>query len=116
MANVYDKAYELKREIEETAEFKELVALHEEVERDDIAKKLLENFRNLQIDLQKKQMQGIQITEEDAIEAQRQFEAVQQHELISKLMNAEQRLSIVITDINKIITEPLEQMYGPLDE
>ncbi|WP_017728702.1 YlbF family regulator [Halalkalibacterium ligniniphilum] len=116
MSTVYDKAHELKQAISESEEFIALKALHEQIEADDIAKRLLDNFRQLQLDLQQKQMQGIQITEEEAQKAQQQFELVQQHELISKLMEAEQRLSVIIGDLNRIITEPLEAIYGSPNE
>lgn len=116
MSNIYDTAHELKRTLAESEEFKGLKSLHDQIEADDIAKKMLNNFRNLQLELQQKQMQGIQITEEEAQQAQQQFELVQQHELISKLMEAEQRLSVIIGDINKIITEPLEEIYGNPDQ
>ncbi|MCM3712617.1 YlbF family regulator [Halalkalibacter oceani] len=112
MSNVYDKAQELKRGLAESEEFTTLKSLHEQIEADEIAKKMLDNFRRLQLDLQQKQMQGVQITEEEAQQAQQQFEVIQQHDLISKLMEAEQRLSVIIGDINKIITEPLEAIYG----
>ncbi|WP_100406527.1 YlbF family regulator [Bacillus solitudinis] len=115
MANVYDKAHELKAAIGESNEFSDLKSLHEQIEADEIAKKMLDNFRQLQLELQQKQMQGQQITEEEATKAQQQFELVQQHELVSKLMEAEQRLSVIIGDINKIITEPLEEIYGQSD-
>ncbi len=108
----YDKAHELKDALEQSEEFKTLHELHAQIEADEIAKKMLENFRKLQLDLQQKQMQGIQISEEEAQQAQQQFELVQQHELISKLMEAEQQLSVIITELNKIITEPLEKIYG----
>ncbi|NMM68832.1 YlbF family regulator [Bacillus clausii] len=110
MSNAYDKAHELKEALAETQEFKSLYDLHRQIDADDIAKKMLENFRKLQLDLQQKQMQGVQISEEEAQQAQQQFELVSQHELISKLMDAEQRLSVIITDLNKIITEPLERI------
>ncbi len=112
MPNAYDKARELQEAIAQSDEFTALKALHEQVEQDEIAKKMLNNFRQLQLDLQQKQMQGVQISEEEAKKAQQQFELVQQHELISKLMEAEQRLSVVIGEINQIITEPLEEIYG----
>ncbi|GAF22283.1 MULTISPECIES: YlbF family regulator [Shouchella] len=112
MSMTYDKAHELKDALEQSDEFKALHELHAQIEADEIAKKMLENFRKLQLDLQQKQMQGIQISEEEAQQAQQQFELVQQHELISKLMEAEQQLSVIITELNKIITEPLEKIYG----
>ncbi|MFC0561768.1 YlbF family regulator [Halalkalibacter alkalisediminis] len=112
MSNVYDKAHELKRTLAESEEFTGLKSLHVQIAADEVASRMLNNFRQLQLELQQKQMQGIQITEEEAQKAQQQFELVQQHELISKLMDAEQRLSVIIGDINKIITEPLEEIYG----
>jgi cell fate (sporulation/competence/biofilm development) regulator YlbF (YheA/YmcA/DUF963 family) len=112
MSNVYDKAHELKSTLAESEEFKTLKSLHAQIEADEVAKRMLDNFRKLQLELQQKQMQGVQITEEEAQQAQQQFELVQQHELISKLMEAEQRLSVIIGDVNKIITEPLEEIYG----
>jgi cell fate (sporulation/competence/biofilm development) regulator YlbF (YheA/YmcA/DUF963 family) len=39
---------------------------------------------------------------------------VQQHDKIAQLMAAEQRLSMVVTELNKIIMKPLEEMYGSL--
>ncbi|WP_096201495.1 YlbF family regulator [Bacillus sp. FJAT-45350] len=112
MSNLNEKARELGNVLKESAEFTQLKQLHEEVNNDEVANRMLENFRNLQIELQQKQMQGVQITEEEAIQAQQQFELVQQHETISKLMEAEQRLSEIIGDLNRIITEPLEELYG----
>ncbi|MEK4564315.1 YlbF family regulator [Alkalihalobacillus sp. FSL R5-0424] len=112
MAQLQDKAQELKQALAESEEFKSLQSLHNQINEDEIAKKMLDNFRQLQLELQQKQMQGIQITEEEAQQAQQQFELVQQHELISKLMEAEQQLSVIIGDINKVITEPLEEIYG----
>jgi cell fate (sporulation/competence/biofilm development) regulator YlbF (YheA/YmcA/DUF963 family) len=112
MSNVYDKAHELKRTLAESEEFTTLKSVHVQIQADEVATRMLNNFRQLQLELQQKQMQGIQITEEEAQKAQQQFELVQQHELISKLMEAEQRLSVIIGDVNKIITEPLEEIYG----
>ncbi|MFK3938611.1 YlbF family regulator [Alkalihalobacillus sp. NPDC078783] len=112
MAQLQDKAQELKQALAESDEFKSLQSLHNQINEDEIAKKMLDNFRQLQLELQQKQMQGIQISEEEAQQAQQQFELVQQHELISKLMEAEQQLSVIIGDINKVITEPLEEIYG----
>ncbi|MDQ0299886.1 cell fate (sporulation/competence/biofilm development) regulator YlbF (YheA/YmcA/DUF963 family) [Salibacterium salarium] len=112
MSNVYDKANELSSELRDSDEFQNLKNLHEEVENDEVAKRMLDNFRSLQLDLQQKQMQGEQPSEEEITQAQQQFEMVQQHEVISKLMEVEQQMSTIISDLNKIITEPLEELYG----
>ncbi|WP_096188201.1 YlbF family regulator [Evansella halocellulosilytica] len=112
MANPYDKAHELASVLKESEEFTTLRDLHNEVNNDEVAKRMLDNFRKVQIELQQKQMQGAQITEEEIQEAQKQFEVVQQHETISKLMEQEQRMSQLVGELNKIVTEPLEELYG----
>ncbi|WP_062050570.1 YlbF family regulator [Bacillus sp. JCM 19034] len=112
MSTIIEKAQELKQTLAESEEFTTLRSLHGQINADEVAKRMLDNFRKLQLELQQKQMQGIQISQEEAEQAQKQFELVQQHELIAKLMEAEQTLSTVIGDINKIITEPLEEIYG----
>ena len=112
MVNPYEKAQELASALRETEEFTNLKSLHVEVNSDEVAKRMLDNFRNVQMELQQKQAQGAQITEEEIQQAQQQFELVQQHETISKLMEAEQRMSQLISDINKEMTKPLEELYG----
>lgn len=116
MSNVYDKAHELSRTIRDSEEFQQLKQLHEAVEQDEIAKRMLDNFRQLQLNLLQKEQQGQVPTEQEITEAQKQMELVQQHEMISKLMAEEQRVSTLIGDVSKIITEPLEELYGVPDQ
>ncbi|WNF37550.1 YlbF family regulator [Bacillaceae bacterium IKA-2] len=112
MANPFDKARELGGEIKESNEFKQLEELHLKVNADPQAKEMLDNFRGIQMELQEKQMQGMELTEEEIQKAQSVFELVQQHEVIALLMESEQKMSQLIGDINKIIAEPLEALYG----
>ncbi|WP_240376421.1 YlbF family regulator [Bacillus piscicola] len=116
MSNIYDKAHELSRSLTDSEEFQNLKQLHTNVEEDEVAKRMLDNFRAMQLELQQKQMQGQQPSEEEITKAQKQFEMVQQHETISKLMEEEQRLSTIINDVNNIIMAPLEEIYGVPEE
>ncbi|HEX6594465.1 MAG TPA: YlbF family regulator [Bacillota bacterium] len=112
MSNMYDHSYNLEKAIRESEEFKNLEEAFETVMNDADAKKMFENFRDTQINLQEKQMQGLEITEEEVEKATQIVELVQQHKEISNLMEAEQRLNVVINDISRIITKPLEELYG----
>ncbi|KGX86153.1 YlbF/YmcA family competence regulator [Pontibacillus marinus] len=112
MANIYDQANELERAIRESEEFQGLKQAYEAVMADENAKQMFDNFRNTQIELQQKQMQGQEISEEEVEQARKVVETVQQHPQISKLMEEEQRLNTVINDVSKIITKPLEELYG----
>ena len=116
MANLYDLAYDMEKAIRESNEYAELKALFEDVKKDEIANKLFENFRNVQLKLQEKQMSGAEILPEEIEQAQKMFQLVQQNPTISKLIAAEQRMSMVIAELNKIITRPLEEIYGPLQQ
>lgn len=116
MSNVYDKAHELSRALRTSNEYMAMKELYEQVMNDEQAKKLFIDFRNLQMNLQRKQMEGAQITEEEAVQAQTQFELVQQNELMTKLFEAEQRLSVIVADVNRIMTEPLNEIYGEISE
>jgi cell fate (sporulation/competence/biofilm development) regulator YlbF (YheA/YmcA/DUF963 family) len=112
--NLYDVAYNLEKALRESDDFKELKRLYEEVNADESASKMFESFRNIQLNLQQKQMSGEEITQEEIEQAQKSVQLVQQHEKIAQLMAAEQRLSMIVTELNKIIMKPLEEMYGSL--
>ncbi|MDX8045698.1 YlbF family regulator [Gracilibacillus sp. S3-1-1] len=112
MTNVYDSANELEKAIKESTEFQELKAAYDQVMADANAKEMFDNFRNIQLELQQKQMQGMEITEEEVEKAKEVVEQVQQHDVIAKLMEQEQRVNSLINDISRIITKPLEELYG----
>lgn len=112
MSNIYDNAYELEKAIRDSEEFNDLKKAYENVMGNEISKKMFEKFRDTQMALQEKQMTGQEITEEEVEHARQVVEDVQQHEQISKLMEEEQRLNLVINDVSRIITKPLEELYG----
>ena len=111
--NIYDSAYAMEKAIRESEEYVSLKKLYDEVNSDESSRGMFENFRNIQMQLQEKQMMGQEITQEEVDQAQKTVALVQQHEKISALMQEEQRMGQVIAEINKIIMKPLEEMYGP---
>jgi cell fate (sporulation/competence/biofilm development) regulator YlbF (YheA/YmcA/DUF963 family) len=116
MANVYDVAYDLEKALRNSEDFQTLKNSYDEVNKDSETKELFGRFRDIQVSLQQKQMSGQEVTPEEVEEAQKLFADVQQNETISKLMAAEQRMSMIINDLNKVITKPLEELYGPMVE
>lgn len=111
MANVYDYAHDLEKGLRESDEYQGLKQAYHAVMNDESARRMFVDFRETQLDLQQKQMQGQQITEEEVEKAQKMVELVQQHPAISKLMEQEQRVNTLINDISQIITKPLEELY-----
>ncbi|WP_433748630.1 YlbF family regulator [Falsibacillus pallidus] len=112
--NLHDLSYELQKALRESDEYKNLVAYYDAVNKDESANQLFTNFRDIQVRLQQKQMSGQEIAQEEVQQAQKAAALVQQNPKIAKLMQAEQQLSMVIADLNKIIMKPLEELYGPM--
>ncbi|AGX03267.1 MULTISPECIES: YlbF family regulator [Bacillaceae] len=113
--NLHDSAYELEKAIRQSDEYTNLKKIYDEVNSDESARTMFENFRNIQMELQQKQMSGQEISQEEVEQAQKTVALVQQHETISKLMEAEQRMSMAITELNQIIMKPLEELYGSME-
>lgn len=112
MSNVQQSAEQLADAIRQSEEFSTLKEAYDAVMNDEIAKKMFDDFRNTQIELQQKQMQGQEITEEEVEKARKVVETVQQHEAISKLMEEEQKVNEFINSISRTITKPLEELYN----
>lgn len=109
--NLYDAAYELEKAIRESEEYEILQKVYNDVHSDEPTRKMFESFRDIQLGLQEKQMMGQEITEEEVQQAQKTVELVQQNEQISKLMEAEQRMGMIISELNQIIIKPLDELY-----
>lgn len=110
--NIYDVAYDLEKLLRESDEYNKLTELYNEVNSNAGAKQLFDDFRVIQIELQQKQMAGQEITQEEVEKAQQKAQEVQNNEKIAQLMDVEQRMSVLVNQLNKIIMKPLEDLYG----
>lgn len=109
--NIYDTANALEKELRDSEEYTVLVAAFNEVKKDEAASKMYFDFQEVQIKLQQKQMSGEQITEEEIEEAQNLAQTSGENDVIKELMEAEQRLSTLIEDLNRIIMKPVQDVY-----
>lgn len=112
--NLYDQAYQLEKALRDSEEFTALSSLYDRVNADAEANQLFADFRNIQMTLQQKQMQGEEISEQEMMDAQTKMMNVQQNELIMELMQEEQRMHQLVTEVTKIIMKPLEELYAPM--
>lgn len=114
--NLHDYAYELEKAIRNSDEFAQLKMFHEMVNNDESARGIFDNFRNIQMHLQQKQMMGEDISDEEVEQAEKALSLVQQTQSIVQLMEAEQKMSTVIGEISKIMMKPLDELYGTLEQ
>jgi cell fate (sporulation/competence/biofilm development) regulator YlbF (YheA/YmcA/DUF963 family) len=113
---IQTSANELSEAIRSSEEFNTLKKLYEEVNIDPTAKELFAKFRNMQLDIQQKQMAGQDISQDEVIKAQAVVSDVQKNEKIAKLMEAEEKMNNVIVNINQVVLKPLEELYGSVNQ
>jgi cell fate (sporulation/competence/biofilm development) regulator YlbF (YheA/YmcA/DUF963 family) len=109
--SIHDKAHELAKAIKESTEVADITNAMKLVETDPEAKAMLDNFRNGQLELQQRMMSGDMPPQEEMEKMEKLFEVLNMNLGIRRLFDAERRLSVVIEDVNKIITESLSQLY-----
>lgn len=112
MVNVYDQANALESALRKSDEFNNMKDLYTKVNENPESKQLFDEFRNVQVELQQKQMMGEEVLEEDIERAQTSAEAIETDENIRALMEAEQKMSELIQDLNRVIMKPIEELYG----
>ncbi|WP_340022445.1 YlbF family regulator [Paenibacillus sp. FSL K6-1096] len=110
--NVIDKAHELARAIKDSSEVADITSAMKVIEADPESKRMLDNFRQSQVELQQRMMSGDMPAQEEMEKMEKLFEVLNLNLAIRRLFDAERRLSVVIEDVNKIITDSLSQMYG----
>lgn len=109
--NLYDIANNLESNLRQSEQYNELKNAYQVVKDTPASQELFDKFRMIQLELQQKQMQGQEITETEVEAAQKLAQEVQGNEHISALIESEQRMSVVINDLNEIITGPLRDLY-----
>lgn len=112
--NLHAAAQTAQEAIRNSEQYNNLKTMYEAVQKDRDAWNMFEHFRNIQIRLQEKQMNGEELTHDDIEQATKSVALVQQHELIGKLMEAEQQMMAVFNEFNQIIMKPLEELYGTI--
>lgn len=116
MNNIYNEINALEGAFRKTNEFSALQKAIETVKADENAAKLFKNFRNVQLKLQEKQMQGAQIEEDELQYAQKTAQLAQQNEKIANMLQTEMALSGLIEEINRVLVKPIEGLYKELND
>ncbi len=109
--NPYDAAYNLARALRESPEFREIKEAQEAVKADISAKEMLLDFRKEQFDMHKQQLSGVEISQEQKEKMEKLFDVVNMNALIKQLLNAEYKVSVMLQDIQKIISEANREIY-----
>ena len=114
LINIYNDINKLEATMRQTDEFKTLKDAVEAVRADEEATKLFANFRDIQMKLQQKQMNGEELLEDELMFAQKAAQLAQSSPKILTMLEAEMALSKVIEEVNRILVKPIQSLYDGL--
>ena len=103
---VYDLAHELARNLTSTKEFQEFKKAREKLDRDQQAKKMLEDFRKKQFQVQAIKLSGKSADEEEK-KLQNLYQIVSYNTTVNNYIEAETRFATLMSDIYNIIEKAL---------
>ena len=110
--NIYDTANQMEEEIRKTDEYQELKKAFKAVQNDEEANKMYKEFQGIQSTLQKKQMNGESLSDDEMKKFHDVANKIEEVDLIKELMDKERRLNQLFSDINQIIIKPIQDLYN----
>lgn len=108
--NVYDTANKLSQEIKDSNEYKEYKKVKEEIKLKPDLKEKIENFEKARQEMQMIMIKGGKPVEEKTAEIQNMYTELIKNDVIKTYFEAEYRFSMLITDMNKIISEAVKDV------
>lgn len=108
--NIYDTANRLAYEIKQSAEYTDYKNLKKEVNEKIELKEKLDKFETLRYEVQLIAIQSGKQDEEKAVEMQKLYAELIQDETMKKYFDAELKFNVLLTDVNKIIGEAVQDL------
>lgn len=111
MADILKTAGDLRDELAASDEFTTLQSAYNTMKADQEAYDLFKDFQALQLNLQQKQMQGQQLSEDEMKHAQELAQKVGEKAVIKALMDQEKAVNELLAKLNNEITKPIQDLY-----
>lgn len=110
--NPYDKAHELARALRESHEYQTLLDRKRTVDADPAAKKMLDDFRRHQWELETRRIMGEGVTDDELQQINQMQEAIHMHALLREYVEAEYRFGVIYSDVHKILGDAVREVIG----
>ncbi|MCM3671255.1 YlbF family regulator [Mesobacillus maritimus] len=110
--NLFEAALYFEQVFRESNEYKNLQRRYQALNQDPQAKQLYLQINQLHSQLHQKQMMGQEIQQQEIAALQNMETTAQQNQTFKHLMEADYQVNMLMVELNKIITKPLEELYG----
>lgn len=108
MVNVHDYAHNLARALKESPENRAFQAARAKIKGNKAAEQMLTDFHKKQLELQSLSLQGKEPTAEQKEALERLYNIIQTNLDVREYLMAEQRLGVLLQDVNKIIADAID--------
>ncbi|WP_459128810.1 YlbF family regulator [Guggenheimella bovis] len=107
--NPFDKARELTNAIKESDTYKDYQSKKANIEKDEVIKRVVDDFRARQYELEKKQLLGEKPSDEDMKKLQEMFGILSLNPVAEEYLQAEFKFAHMMQEISKILSEVIDQ-------
>ena len=114
--NPYDKAHELARALRESHEYQALLDCKSRVDADPAAKKMLDDFRRHQWEMETRRIMGEGVGDDDIQQMNQMQEAIQLHAVLRDYVEAEYRFGVIYSDVHKILGDAVREVTGSMGD
>lgn len=108
--NVYDTANKLAHELKTSKEYNNYKKLKEEVNNNIELKEKLDKFEKYRYEIQIMAIQGIEKDSKKAEDMQSLYAELITNDIMKQYFEAELKFNVLLTDINKIIGEAVQDL------
>jgi cell fate (sporulation/competence/biofilm development) regulator YlbF (YheA/YmcA/DUF963 family) len=108
MVNVYDYAHNLARALKECQEYRTYQSARQRLKAKPSAEQMVKDFHRKQLELQALTLQGKEPSQEQQEGLRKLYEVLSADPDIREYLLAEQRLSVLLSDVYKILGEAIE--------
>jgi len=105
--SILEKAYELGQEIATSKELNNMKEAEQELMRDEVAQKIIQEFNEKQKNFMTMQQQGLELTESQKADVKDMEQRMLEHPLIYRFFEAQQGFEKVLEEINNIISKAI---------
>ena len=106
--NPYDAARQLAKAIRQSDEFKEYINVKEAIDQIEAKKTISDEFRKTQLEVQAMRAMGQDVSDEQMAKLRNLYNLVSADEQVKNLVQLEQRLGQMLSDVHKIIGDALK--------
>lgn len=110
-ANPYDKAHELAHAIKASDVYLDYVAAKKDIEKDQELKERLLEFRNRQMEINRTQMLGGEVADDNINEVTLEYAKMNQQKEFDEFFKAEGRFIQMFNDIQEIMQKAIQSGF-----